>query len=229
MASPTVTGTDVTDAVPTLTITIEGAEPVEYAAVPMLRFRVRIHAETAATIRSIALHTQIRIASNRRRYDADDQERLVELFGAPAGWARTLRSLLWAQTTTQVPAFSGETAVEIPVGCSYDFEVAATKYLHALGDGEVPLDFLFSGTVFYDTGGSLRAAQIPWDTEAEFRMPVEVWKDTMAHYFPNSAWLRLHSDTFDRLYGFKARNMFASWESAIEELLSRAEAPKGGE
>ena len=47
-----------------------------------------------------------------------------------------------------VAGFAGETEVDLPVACTYDFEVAAAKYLHALGDGEVPLLLLFSGTVF---------------------------------------------------------------------------------
>ena len=33
--------------------------------------------------------------------------------------------------------------------CTYDMEVAGTKYLHALApDGEIPLLLLFSGTMF---------------------------------------------------------------------------------
>lgn len=219
-------------AAPVLSIAIDSAEPVDLAAVPTLRFRARVHAEGYPAIRSLSLHTQLRIAAPARRYDASSQERLVELFGAPDQWGRNLRSLLWTQVTSQVPEFDGDTVVDIHVPCTYDFEVVATKYLHALADGDVPLEFLFSGTVFYhsggaDPGGALRAARIPWSTEAAYRMPVRVWKDLMARYFPGTAWLRLDHAVFDRLYGFRARHALPNWERAIEALLDAADRPEG--
>jgi hypothetical protein len=204
---------------PTLAIAVEAAHVAEFAAVPTLRFRSRIDSRGPGPIRAIALNTQIQIAAARRSYDPDSQRRLVELFGLPAQWGRSLRSLGWARSTVQVPAFSGSTVVEIPVPCTYDFEVTAAKYLHALGGGEVPLEFLFSGTLFYTVDGHLQVAQIPWDTEAEFRMPVELWHGVMDRYFPDSAWLRLRRDTFDRLYAYKARHALASWEDAVDGLL----------
>ena len=38
----------------------------------------------------------------------------------------------------------------MPVVCTYDFEVVSVKYFSALGDGDIPLTFLFSGTIFYE-------------------------------------------------------------------------------
>jgi hypothetical protein len=217
-----------TEAVPALTITVDAAQPVDFAVVPTLGFRTRISAAGGQAVRSLALHVQIRICADRRGYDGPSQERLVELFGTPDQWGRNLRSLLWTQATVQVPEFHGDTVADIPVGCTYDFDVVATKYLHALADGEVPLEFLFSGTIFYSDGDALRAARIPWDTEAAYRMPVRVWTDLMARYFPGDAWLRLDRTTFDRLYGFRVRNTLPSWESAIDALLRTAERPAGG-
>jgi hypothetical protein len=216
-----------TQAPPALAITVEGVEPVDYAAVPTLQFRTRIRAATATAIRSVALHAQIRIAATERSYDAQSQDGLVELFGAPEQWGRNLHSLLWTHAAVHVPEFDEEVIVDIPVGCSYDFDVVATKYFHALDDGDIPLDFLFSGTVFYSAAGRLQAVRIPWDTESHLRMPVRVWHDLMGRYFPHSAWLRLDRDTFDRLYGFKARNTYPTWEGAIEALLRAAEQGVG--
>jgi hypothetical protein len=210
---------------PSLTITVEDAAVAEFAVVPSLRFRTRVDAG-AATVRSVTLTAQIRVAADRRHYDQAARERLVELFGPPEGWGRTVRSLLWTHATCQVPGFAGSTVVDIPVSCTYDFEVAVAKYFHALDDGEVPLEFLFSGTVFYADGGLLRAAHISWETESAYRMPVRVWKDAMDHYFPGSAWLRLPRATFDRLYAFKARNTLATWEDAVEALLAAGD--RGG-
>jgi len=123
--------------------------------------------------------------------------------------------------------FDGAIEVDVAVPCTYDFEVATAKYFHALDDGDIPLDFLFSGTVFYSAAGRLQAVRIPWDTESHLRMPVRIWHGLMGRYFPHSAWLRLDRDTFDRLYGFKARNTYPTWEGAIEALLRAAEQGVG--
>ncbi len=213
--------------VPDLEFEVEDAHVLRYAAAPTLVFRLRIGALGGDVIRSLALTTQIRIAVTRRSYDEPTQRRLVELFGDPSRWSQTLRSLLWTHTTLFVPAFTGSTVVEMPLACTYDFDVAATKYFHALAEGEVPLEFLFSGTVFYATGQGLQTARIPWDKEAQFRLPVRRWKEMMDHYFPGTAWLRLRTDTFDRLYAYKAERGLASWEDAIEALLAADEAGGG--
>ncbi len=207
-----------------LDFAVEGAEVLEFAAVPSLLFKLRIENLEEEPIRSVALNTQIRIATTQRHYEAAEQERLLEVFGEAHRWGNTLQSLLWTHTTLQVPPFSGSTVVDMPVACTYDFEVVAAKYLHALEEGEVPLEFLFSGTVFYaGEGGWLQTARISWEKEAEFRLPVRLWKETMEHYFPNSAWIRLRKDAFDRLYDYKARRGLPTWEAAVEALLRASE------
>ena len=209
---------------PNLDFRVEGAEVQEFAAVPNLLFKLRVENLEEEPIRSVALNTQIRIAATQRHYDAVEQERLLELFGEPSRWKDTLRSLLWTHTVLQVPAFSGSTVADMPVPCTYDLEVVAAKYFYALKDGEVPLEFLFSGTVFYaGEGGWLQIVRIPWEKEAQFRMPVRVWKETMDHYYPNSAWIRLRRDAFDQLYDYKVRKGLPTWEAAVEALLRASE------
>ncbi len=209
---------------PDLVFGVEGAEVLEFAAVPSLLFKLRIENLEEEPIRSVALNTQIRIAATQRHYDPAEQERLLELFGEPHRWGSTLRSLLWTHTTLQVPPFSGSTVVDMPVPCTYDLEVIGSKYFYALEEGEVPLEFLFSGTVFYaGADGRLQVARISWEKEAEFRLPVRVWKEMMEHYFPNSAWIRLHKDAFDQLYNYKVRRGLPTWEAAVEALLRASE------
>ena len=209
---------------PDLDFRIEGAEVLEYAAVPTLVFKLRIENPGGERIRSVSLNTQIRLAVTQRHYEPAEQDRLLELFGEPHRWGETLRSLLWTHNVLQVPPFSGSTVVDMPVTCTYDLDVVAAKYFHALEDGEVPLEFLFSGTVFYaGEGGGLQVDRISWEKEAEFRLPVRLWKDMMEHYFPNSAWLRLHKDAFDRLYDYKLRMGLPTWEAAVESLLRASE------
>jgi hypothetical protein len=206
--------------VPDLDFRVEGAEVLEFAAVPSLLFKLRIENLEDEPVRSVALNTQVRIAARQRHYEASEQERLRELFGEPSAWANTLRSLLWTHTVLQVPRFSGSTVVDMPVTCTYDLEVVAAKYFYALEGGEVPLEFLFSGTVFYAAeGGRLQTARISWEKEAEFRLPVRLWKEMMEHYFPNSAWIRLRKDAFDELYDYKVRKGCPTWEAAVESLL----------
>jgi hypothetical protein len=212
------------DSVPDLDFRVEGAEVLEFAAVPSLLFKLRIENGEEEPIRSVALNTQIRIAATQRHYDAMEQERLLEVFGQPNRWRNTLRSLLWTHTVLQVPPFSGSTVVDMPVPCTYDLEVIAAKYFYALEDGEVPLEFLFSGTVFYaGEDRRLQVARISWEKEAEFRLPVRLWKEMMERYFPNSAWIRLRKDAFDRLYDYKAHRGLPTWEAVIEALLHTSE------
>ncbi len=203
---------------PELAFAVESAEAVRYSAVPTIAFRLQIGSDTP--VRSLTLSTQIRIAVTRRSYDPVSQERLVELFGEPSRWGQTLRSLLWTHATLVVPPFSGGTVVELLVACTYDFDIAAAKYFHALDDGDVPLELLFSGTVFYTSeSGALQTAQVPWEHEAAFRLPIAVWKEAIENHFPGAAWLRIRRDTFDRLYAYKARRSLPTWEEALDQLL----------
>jgi hypothetical protein len=207
-----------------LNFTVDGAEQQPHSAAPLLIFKLRI-AETTTdeeptTIPAIALRCQIRIEPTRRRYAPAEQKQLLDLFGEPDRWGQTLRSALWTHASVVVRPFTGSTVVDLPVPCSFDFNVAATKYFHALEDGEVPLCLLFSGTIFYTAeDGYLQVSQIPWEKEANFRLPVSVWKEMIDLYYPNSAWLCLGRDAFDRLYRFKSNQGIPTWEQAIERLV----------
>lgn len=203
---------------------VVGAEVLPYAAEPTLLFKLSIRNATAGEkIHAIMLRVQIRIEATRRHYNAEAESRLLELFGEPHRWGETLRSLLWTHSTLNVPPFTDEIVTDLPVVCTYDFDVVATKYLNALPEGEIPLLFLFSGTVLYSCEGShLQVAQISWEKEAAFRLPVRLWHETMERYFPNSAWLRVRKDVFDRLYAYKAHNALITWEDALESLLQNA-------
>jgi hypothetical protein len=206
--------------VPELAFAVLGAAPVPYAAGPTLGFSLRVDGPEGTPIRSVLLDTQLQIAARRRAYEEGAHERLTELFGPVKDWGSTLKTLLWTRTTLAIPAFTGTCVVELAVPCTYDMEVAASKYLDALPGGEVPLEFLFSGTVFYaGGGGQLQAARISWEGDAEYRMPVRVWRETMELYFPASAWLRLPKDSFDRLCAYRARHALPSWEATLDALL----------
>ena len=210
---------------PELRFQITGVEPAMRGAAPLLHFAMEVaNTPTEQPIQSVMVQAQIQFASNRRSYNAAEQDRLADLFGDPERWGQTLRTRLWAHTTVIVPGFTGRTTLPLPVPCTYDMNVSATKYLYALEEGDIPLLFLFSGTVFYTTEeGRIQAAPISWNAEAEFRMPVEVWQGLMEHHYPDSAWLYLQRDVFEQLYAFKRRHGLTSWEEALLRLLPEPE------
>jgi hypothetical protein len=213
---------------PELTFQVEGAEPERFAAAPLMLFRLRITeavrpGNEPTPIHTVALRCQVRIEPARRRYAAEEQGRLSDLFGTPDRWGQTLRPLLWAHVSAGVPSFTGSGTADLAVPCSADFCLAATKYFAALDAGEVPLSFLFSGTIFYEAAdGALQVAQIPWDREASSRLSAATWRGLMDHYYPNMSWLCLRRDVFDRLGEYKSRQGLPTWEEALERLLSAA-------
>jgi hypothetical protein len=207
-------------AIPDLSFEVAGVAAERYSAAPTLNFALRIERAGGGLVRSILLDTQIQIAARRRPYGEAEQAWLIELFGTPDRWGTTLRTLLWTRTTLVVPPFTDSVLINLPIACSYDLEVNASSYLSGLQDGDVPLEFLFSGSVFY-TGpeGMLQTARISWDREAEYRLPVSVWREAMDRHFPGSAWVRLGRPAFDLLRAYKAEHGLRTLEDAVERLI----------
>jgi hypothetical protein len=175
-------------------------------------------------IHSVVLRCQIRIEPARRSYSPEQKARLRDLFGTPERWGQTLRPMLWTHISAVIPSFEGSTDVELPVPCSSDFNLAASKYFNALESGDLPLCFLFSGTIFYEADdGALQVSQISWEKEAVFRLPASAWRAMMDHYYPNLAWFQLRKDVFDRLDLFRIEHGLASWEQVVERLLAASE------
>jgi hypothetical protein len=206
---------------PDLSFQVEQAEVVAHAATPTLAFKLRLAtSDPEQIIHTVALRCQIRIEVARRKYTPEDQGRLRDLFDEPSRWSQTLKNLLWTHANVIAPTFKGTTLVDLPVPCTFDFNVASTKYFDGLADGEVPICLQFSGTVFYaNAEGGLQVSPIPWDKEARFRLPVKVWRDMMESYYPNSAWLCLHKDAFDRLHQYKIRHGIPTWEEVLESII----------
>ena len=206
---------------PSVSFEIVGVEAIRRGLTPLLEFRVIVNnSSTEDVIESILLHAQIQIQSVQRSYSEVEKRELVELFGVPEDWGHTLRNRFWMHTQTIVPSFRGSTEVRLPAPCTYDLNVAATKYFYALKEGGVELLFLFSGTVFYiPEGGNLQVQRISWEKEATFRMTVQLWCAMMDYHYPDSAWLYLPRHVFDRLYAFKRSHGISTWEQTVERLL----------
>jgi len=194
------------------------AEP--YAASPQLTSRLRIEETSGQTIHAIALRCQVRIEPQRRRYDGPDESGLRALFGERDRWVDTLKPFLWMQCNAMVQGFTGITEVDLPLPCTYDFDVAGSRYLHAVGEGTIPLALLFSGTVFTKGSTGFSVQQVPWDCEASYQLPVEVWKQVMDLYFPNTGWIRLDRGVLESLADFKSKHGLTTWEETVLTLLA---------
>lgn len=208
---------------PEVEFSVLGARPVRYAAAPMLALDLQVAETSGRSVYMLALSVQLMIEPARRAYDAPTHARLVELFGTPERWAVTTRSLVWAQLDIVVPAFTGVTTATVPIACHYDLELAASKYLHALTDGEAPLALHFNGMVYYpgDDGG-LQMVLVPWTRSVDFRMPVSVWRETIEHYYPNTGWVALRSQTLEALQREKLDRGLATLDACVEQLLGKA-------
>lgn len=198
------------------------ARPEPHAAVPTIMLRLRVAQTNAETVHALALRCQIRIEPQRRRYNSDEEERLYELFGETPRWGDSLRPFLWTHVSMMIAKFTGSTEIDLPIECTYDFEVTAAKYLHSLSQGEIPLILLFSGTVFTRGETGFAAEPVSWHHEAVYRLPVAVWRAVMDLYFPNSGWIRVGRDTLDELQRFKAARALPTWDQAIEQLIKQA-------
>jgi hypothetical protein len=121
-----------------------------------------------------------------------------------------------------VPAFVDATETTLSLECTYDFEIAAAKYLHALRDGAVPLQFLFSGTLFMAGQRGFSVQQVSWDCEDRYDMPVPVWRELIRQHYPNTGWVRLSHDTVAALAAYKSTRGLLSIEDAVTALLDAA-------
>ena len=209
-----------------LGVEVLDVRPQEHAAAPHLLFRLRVTETSGAVVHAIALRAQLRIEPQRRPYDEAERAGLADLFGTADRYASTLKPFLWTHASTMLQGFRGSTEVDLPVACTYDFDVSGTKYLHALRDGEVPLALLFSGTVFTRGETGFAAEQLSWSLEASCRLPVSTWRRLMDLYFPGAGWIRLDRDTIAALAQFRSARGLTSWEQTFAELLpSEVPAP----
>ncbi len=211
---------------PDLDFEILGVAAAVRGLAPLLHFKLRISNQPEEeVIQSVILQAQIQIQSPQRSYNENEREKLFELFGPPDQWGQTLRGKLWTHSNTTVRTFKGTTETILPVPCTYDLNVAATKFFHGVEEGDIPLLFLFSGTIFYaGVDGRLQVQQISWNKECAYAMPVQRWKELMEEHYPNTAWLYLEREVFERLCAYKRRGGFTSWEQAIERLLGLADS-----
>ncbi|MFC4945984.1 DUF6084 family protein [Pseudonocardia sp. GCM10023141] len=200
-----------------------GARPEPYAAGPTLLFDLLVGEDSGQRVHSVALRVQIRIEPRGRTYTAVESAKLVDLFGEPSRWGDTLNPMQLTEIGLTVGGFTGETTVAVRVPLTYDLDIAATKYFHGLAEGHIALLMLFSGTMYYAGPDGVQVGLVPWHEEATFRLPVATWRAAMDDHYPNSAWIRVGTDTLDALSAFRSERVIPTWDDTFEQLLKEAE------
>lgn len=203
-----------------VTFAVVDVFPEPYAVTPVLTARVGIAALGEEPVHAIALRAQIRIEPLRRGYTDQEAAALLDLFGTRDRWSTTQHTFLWQHSGVMVQGFTGTTQVDLPLECTYDVEVTAAKFFHALRDGAIPLQFLFSGTVFTKGQHGFAVTPVPWDREDHYDMPVSVWRALIDLHYPHTGWIRLHHDTIDALVDYKARHALLGLDDTVMELLT---------
>ena len=203
-----------------VTFAVVDVFPEPYAVTPVLTARVGIAALGEEPVHAIALRAQIRIEPLRPGYTDHEAAALLDLFGTRDRWSTTQHTFLWQHSGVMVQGFTGTTQVDLPLECTYDVEVTAAKFFHALRDGAIPLQFLFSGTVFTKGQHGFAVTPVPWDREDHYDMPVSVWRALIDLHYPHTGWIRLHHDTIDALVDYKARHALLGLDDTVMELLT---------
>lgn len=209
-----------------VTFAVLDVAPEPYAVSPALTAQIAVVADDP--VHAIALRCQVRIEPLRRQYRDDEAAGLTDMFGPRERWANTQRTFLWQHTAAMVQGFTGSTQVALPLECTYDFEVTGAKYLHALREGAIPLQFLFSGTIFRPPLANgqrgFAVQQVPWDQEAQYDLPVSVWHDLIHQHYPNTGWVRLGHDTVTALTSYKSERGMLDIDEAVTSLLAGVRA-----
>lgn len=208
---------------------IVAAEVVPRSSTPTLRFAAEVSDRSGIPVHFIALSVLITIEPGLRTYDPETRERLVELFGEPERWGSTTGAFRWTQVETVVPAFTGDGSFRFAVECTYDHEIAATKYFAGITEGSYPLQFHFNGTTYYEgTDGRLQILPLAWDRSTRFELPAATWREMIDSHYPHGSWLRLEEETLQALGHRKAQSGAPTMDDCIRGLLGQGSEGEGG-
>ena len=147
------------------------ARPEPYAAVPTIMLRLRITESTGPPVHAVALRCQIRIEPQRRRYDPDEEDRLVEVFGEPPQWGQSLQPFLWTHVATTVTGFTGRPRSTCRSPAPTTSRSRATKYLPLARRRRDPARAAVLRHRVHPRRRRLRRSQpVAWHEEASFRL-----------------------------------------------------------
>ncbi len=196
-----------------------GVEADLYAAAPTVLLRLAVSGPPDLQVHALALRCQVQVEPGQRGHSTSEAARVTEIFGGPERWDTTMGRLQLGFVERVLPGFTGSCEVDLPLGLSYDVDVAAHKYLAALSEGDIPLALMFSGTAFAVEDGTMRVDPVPWHASASARLPVAQWRAAMDAHFPGQAWVRMSQDTYHRLASARAAAGDVSWDETLGRLL----------
>ena len=208
---------------PDLSFQIEAASVVPFAASPTHRISSSTinNAVPDEAIHTIALRCQIQIEVTRRRYTPEEQERLLDLFGKPDRWSQTLRSLLWTHANRGCSRFRRDRARTSI--CRFPAPSTSMSRRPSISRGSPMATSRCSCSSAAPS--STRRRQPPAGrahlvgSGSTIQAACKMWREMMDAYYPNSAWLNLRRDVFDRLYRYKMQHGIPTWEQALEQIL----------
>jgi hypothetical protein len=194
-----------------------------HTAAPTLSFTLRAKDTTGLEVYTVALTTQVHLEASSRPHDAETREALQDVFGEPERWNDTARSVIWAKRDLLVPSFTGSTTFELQLPCDTDLELATTRYLEAVPDGEAPLAFHFSGSIFYrGAHDRMQLTMVPWHSTAQFRLPLATWRKAVGD---RGGLVRVSDETFDALKRYRLERGLPSLGAAVSELVEGERVP----
>ncbi len=169
---------------PELNLSIEEAHVHSLSGKPVVGLGVHLAVTPREThVYSLSLDYEVRIDAVRRTYTADEQRRLVSLFGPIGIWYRTLHALRWMSGTAQVPAFIGQTSIELSLPCGAEASSAVKKYFQALSAGDVLLAASFKGAAYYASDDlPLQHCPLSENCRATFRLPLASWNEAIERH-----------------------------------------------
>ena len=160
------------------------------------------------------------------RIDVDTARRTLRdgdsaVFDEVVGPAAHRPQIAWTTVPVALPAFVGTTLIKIAVPCPLDLDQAATKLLHGLHGGRLPLLFLFSGTVLWAAPEGVRISLVPQSTECRFLLPVQTALDAIDAHWPGQVLIPVDRVTAARLWGHRGGH--PTWGLAVSALLDEVE------
>jgi len=203
----------------TLRFHVSDPSPSSQVATSAVSFRLRIQNEGQARVHMLALRCQVQIEPRVSRRSVDEAKHLRAASSHSPLWSRKLRPLLWARVALIVPAFERVTTADLVVPCTYDFQIASTRYLHGVRDDGIPLRFLFTGSIFRLQNEAFSVEPVPWDTDATFTLPATVWRTALDRILPHNASLSLRRETLDALLAFRTSRALPTWDDTLDVLL----------
>lgn len=202
-----------------LRFAVTSAEPKRNAASPAIVFALDV--QTDEPVEALVLRVQLNIEPQWRAYEPSEKPLLSDLFGEPERWGTTLRSFAWADVSLTVPGFDTATRARVSIPCTYDFDVTATRFFHALGGGEIPLRFLFSGAIFKNAPApaAFSTERIPWSSECAYRLPLGVWHAAMRECYGDDALVRVSRETLDALHRLRSLSGATTWDALLQRMM----------